>query len=860
MNIPLQSSSVKREDDTEVNLPTLTSNTFDIHPALVKSSTSSDIIPSRATSLPPLESSSLPASSSISHLNNGRHSADSTPLMSHTKFDSELWAANAITNASASSNTSLPHRSASATPVSSLSKPGSSSPKNEPESSRVSAYARLDFESFTFYVQTLQVILGRRAENGTNMVDVHLGPTKAISRRHAKIFYNFGTQRFELSVLGRNGAFVGDVFVETGSTVPLRDGTKIQIGQIPFTFVLPGGGHQDQATAASAGADEAVADQISLESGADVDQKNVLQMSTFEPLGYHPQSQPPKSPKRGPVKKKEYAPEEIPPEFREKPNQSYSQLIAAAMRAHSPVSGMTLGDIYRAIQELFPYYKYCPSGWQNSVRHNLSSNKAFKKVSKEGKGWLWGIDEEYYQEKERQRQRQQAKPKNVAGSASINGSNGKRTKTIAELAREIEVNKEHQDRLYNPELWSNAADASSTSSAMPPYPDQQMYTNLQQQQQSSQNYSNKPFDTNNIHFEYQAQIQNQFNSAQQKASKSNATSVPGMSTFRTKLPVLPVDHMAVAAATSSTPSGSATSSTSSASAKPQLPLSQDTIKALAHLRKKVLTQMEAMGLPTPNVTVLTNALAVALAQAAKSVPGGVAALLNGKNPTQLTQVLQVALREVMKKSDSSSSVAPPPPQQVQPQSAPAVVAPVPIQPVQATAPLLNVAADAHIPRASQTEGTSASHESTVSPQPVVTTPSAHPPSTQPPSTQPPSTQPPSAQPATAQPPIAQPAVSTQPTQHVAPVESAPSTQSAIKSNEPSLASTAASASSLLTPGEKPNAAQIAQLLAQASKISNPSPSMKAMLDKLRAHLAKSKRPMSPPPSGEQPASKAARID
>lgn len=89
---------------------------------------------------------------------------------------------------------------------------------------RVSAYARLDFQSFTFYVQTLQVILGRRPEHGANLVDVDLGVAKAISRRHAKIYYNFGTQRFELSVLGRNGAFVDDSFVDTGSTVPLKDG------------------------------------------------------------------------------------------------------------------------------------------------------------------------------------------------------------------------------------------------------------------------------------------------------------------------------------------------------------------------------------------------------------------------------------------------------------------------------------------------------------------------------------------------------------------------------------------------------------------------------------------------------------
>lgn len=90
---------------------------------------------------------------------------------------------------------------------------------------RVSAYARLDFPTFIFYVQTLQVILGRSGQNSArSIVDVDLGPIKAISRKHAKIFYNFGTQRFELSVLGRNGAFVDDEFVETGSTVPLRNG------------------------------------------------------------------------------------------------------------------------------------------------------------------------------------------------------------------------------------------------------------------------------------------------------------------------------------------------------------------------------------------------------------------------------------------------------------------------------------------------------------------------------------------------------------------------------------------------------------------------------------------------------------
>ncbi|SGZ52771.1 CIC11C00000001757 [Sungouiella intermedia] len=111
------------------------------------------------------------------------------------------------------------------------------------DASKISAYARLDFDNFTFFVQTLQVVLGRKSNDeihsSHHSVDVHLSSKKAISRRHAKIFYNFGTQRFEISIMGRNGAFVDDLFVEKGMTVPLTDGTKIQIGDIPFSFVLP---------------------------------------------------------------------------------------------------------------------------------------------------------------------------------------------------------------------------------------------------------------------------------------------------------------------------------------------------------------------------------------------------------------------------------------------------------------------------------------------------------------------------------------------------------------------------------------------------------------------------------------------
>ncbi|CAK9438276.1 uncharacterized protein LODBEIA_P25070 [Lodderomyces beijingensis] len=106
---------------------------------------------------------------------------------------------------------------------------------------RVSAYATLEFDNTVFYVQTLQVVLGRKSQDELiqQNVDVHLSEKKAISRRHAKIFYNFGTQRFEISVLGKNGAFVNESFVEKGITIPLVNGVKIQIGDIKFEFKLP---------------------------------------------------------------------------------------------------------------------------------------------------------------------------------------------------------------------------------------------------------------------------------------------------------------------------------------------------------------------------------------------------------------------------------------------------------------------------------------------------------------------------------------------------------------------------------------------------------------------------------------------
>ena len=65
-----------------------------------------------------------------------------------------------------------------------------------------------------------------------------------------------------------------------------------------------------------------------------------------------------------------------------KPPYSYSCLIALALR-DAPRRQLKVGDIYIWIETVFPWYKKAPQAWRNSVRHNLSLNKAFEKVPDE---------------------------------------------------------------------------------------------------------------------------------------------------------------------------------------------------------------------------------------------------------------------------------------------------------------------------------------------------------------------------------------------------------------------------------------------------------------------------------------------
>ncbi|KAI4204685.1 MAG: hypothetical protein LQ350_001000 [Teloschistes chrysophthalmus] len=92
------------------------------------------------------------------------------------------------------------------------------------------------------------------------------------------------------------------------------------------------------------------------------------------------------------------------PEQLAKPQASYVVLIHEAL-SNSPTGQMSLPQIYRAIERKYPFYKLrvTTTGWQSSVRHNLSQHAAFRKIERDGKGWMWGLVPEISIEKEKKR-------------------------------------------------------------------------------------------------------------------------------------------------------------------------------------------------------------------------------------------------------------------------------------------------------------------------------------------------------------------------------------------------------------------------------------------------------------------------
>ncbi|KAG7140241.1 Fork-head transcriptional regulator 2 like protein [Verticillium longisporum] len=244
----------------------------------------------------------------------------------------------------------------------------------------VKAYAKIAAQDWTFYVTKLNVNIGRAADpaaSGTqqqedpesdDFVHIDLGPSKLVSRRHARIFFNSEDESWFLEVIGRNGVKANNSPLKQGTSRPLQSGEVLDVGGTEMMFVLPteistlhihpiylkrlGIPKQD------------VTSPIPPSSGTLLLSANDVDLSQDD--NRH-----------------------IKPQF------SYAQMITQAI-INTPDGKLNLNGIYNFITANYAYYRHQPAaGWQNSIRHNLSLNKSFDKMARStdepGKGMKWQI-------------------------------------------------------------------------------------------------------------------------------------------------------------------------------------------------------------------------------------------------------------------------------------------------------------------------------------------------------------------------------------------------------------------------------------------------------------------------------------
>ncbi|XP_023604066.1 LOW QUALITY PROTEIN: forkhead box protein H1 [Myotis lucifugus] len=80
----------------------------------------------------------------------------------------------------------------------------------------------------------------------------------------------------------------------------------------------------------------------------------------------------------------------------DKPPYTYLAMIALVIQA-APSRRLKLAQIIRQVQAVFPFFRDDYEGWKDSIRHNLSSNRCFRKVPKDpakpkAKGNFWAVD------------------------------------------------------------------------------------------------------------------------------------------------------------------------------------------------------------------------------------------------------------------------------------------------------------------------------------------------------------------------------------------------------------------------------------------------------------------------------------
>ncbi|KAI9884456.1 MAG: hypothetical protein M1823_003753 [Watsoniomyces obsoletus] len=338
----------------------------------------------------------------------------------------------------------------------------------------VQAYAKIAGATWTYYVKTLRVNIGRPPDNspatttndetstalvspphsspgvpGANDLVVHidLGPSKFISRQHAIIEYAAGgLDGWQLIVNGRNGVKVNEQTLKRGGQTILQSGDILEIGGTQMMFVTPNddprihpsflvssglsasGGRLVNARSKVGASKAVVATRVARAnsvpqrpSRAGSKTPSAIARALASPTPAHaPRQSTPggavlRTPQQADTKPKPSpsynrglvleTTQEIDYSLDSakdiKPPYSYATMIGQAILA-SEEEKLTLNAIYQSIMDRYAFYRLSQTGWQNSIRHNLSLNKAFEKIPRRtdepGKGMKWQIAPQHREE------------------------------------------------------------------------------------------------------------------------------------------------------------------------------------------------------------------------------------------------------------------------------------------------------------------------------------------------------------------------------------------------------------------------------------------------------------------------------
>ncbi|KAL0840872.1 hypothetical protein ABMA28_014676 [Loxostege sticticalis] len=285
------------------------------------------------------------------------------------------------------------------------------------------AIARLDGRDFEYIIRQKRVVIGRNSSRG--QVDVNMGHSSFISRRHLELFYDH--PEFYLTCNSKNGVLVDGVFQRKGSAAMLLPkrctlrfpSTNIRLEfqslveesgaggssgapLVPLRIAIPMENDARSPAPSPTGTISAANSCPTSPRGAGSSGRRHADLGLVAQYAALADHQRPNS--NGTAVSSttsEYSSRDVRDsrDARErddaKPPYSYAQLIVQAV-ASAADKQLTLSGIYSYITKHYPYYRTADKGWQNSIRHNLSLNRYFIKVPRSqeepGKGSFWRID------------------------------------------------------------------------------------------------------------------------------------------------------------------------------------------------------------------------------------------------------------------------------------------------------------------------------------------------------------------------------------------------------------------------------------------------------------------------------------